>query len=265
MSVITLISDWKQNDFYVAVMKGRILGLYPQATIVDISHQVDAFSITEAAFIIKVSYSSFPKGSVHIIAVNLENQLKQEEIIAKYDGHYFICSNDGLLSLVFDHEPDQIISLENDHYPKEYFGFRYNSFPAFTKYAHAAIHALQSKDINELGRPVPDFIRLMDFMPQIEGSAITGSVVYIDTYQNAITNISHDLFVQIGKGRSFNIMLESMYHKLNKINTSYNETTDGELLAIFNSLGLLEIAQKNGRAAEMLNLDIHSSIRIKFL
>lgn len=264
MPVITLVSDWKQNDYYIAALKGRILGLHAAASIIDISHEVDAFSITQAAFICKVSYRSFPRGSVHIIAVNNENRKTQEHIIAKYDGHFFICSDDGLLSLVFDKETEKIIALENDYFIDEPPVFRFRSFPALTKYPHAAVHALQGNDIGELGRECPELFRLMDFMPQIEGSAITGNVIYIDTYQNAITNISYDLFTQVGKGRSFDIMLQSMFYRLNKINSVYSETPDGELLAIFNSLGLLEIAQKNGRAAEMLNLGINSSIRVKF-
>lgn len=264
MSVITLISDWKQNDFYIAAVKGKILSLYPDARIVDISHQVDAFSITQAAFIIKYSYNSFPEGSVHVIAVNLEGDVTPEPIAVKYDGHYFICANDGLLSLVFDTEPEAAVLLDKEIFSDIQHGFRFQSFPALIKYTYAAVHLSQGSSIYELGQPLPKLISLMAYMPQIESSSITGNVIYIDTYQNAITNITHELFMQVGKGRSFEILLHSAYYKIYKINNSYSETSDGELLAIFNSLGLLEVAQKNGRAAEMLNLDINSSILIKF-
>lgn len=264
MSVITLISDWKQNDFYIAALKGKILSLYPDARIVDISHQVDAFSITQAAFIIKYSYNYFPEGSVHLIAVNLEGDNNPEPIAVKYDGHYFICANDGLLSLVFDSEPDSAVVLDKEIFSAIQHGFKFQSFAALIKYTYAAVHLSQGSDISELGQTLPVLKRLMAFKPQIESSSITGNVLYIDTYQNAITNISNDLFMQVGKGRSFEILLHSAYYKIHKINNTYSETSDGELLAIFNSLGLLEVAQKNGRAAEMLNLDINSTILIKF-
>ncbi|MBI5219294.1 MAG: SAM-dependent chlorinase/fluorinase [Bacteroidia bacterium] len=265
MPTITLISDWKQSDFYIAAVKGKILSLYPQAVIVDISHQVDAFSIMQAAFIAKHSYRLFPQGSIHIIAVNHESDQLHPHILAKYDGHYFICADDGLLSLVFDSEPEMVVRIEKDIFSVEQHSFKFTSFPALSVYTFAAAFIALGGSIEDMGAKLDGIYKLMALMPQIEGSAITGNVIYIDTYQNAITNISQDLFWQVGNGRKFEILLHSFYYKINKINNNYSETSDGELLAIFNSLGLLEIALKNGRAAEMLNLDINSSIRVKFL
>ncbi|MBU0764442.1 MAG: SAM-dependent chlorinase/fluorinase, partial [Bacteroidetes bacterium] len=101
-------------------------------------------------------------------------------------------------------------------------------------------------------------------LPVIEDATIFGSVVYIDSYQNVVTNITRELFEQVRKNRSFEIIPQNYVYKINKINTAYNQTSEGELLAIFNSLGLLEIAIRNGNAAELMNLDTRSKIRIKF-
>ena len=93
---------------------------------------------------------------------------------------------------------------------------------------------------------------------------ITGAVIYIDSFRNAITNITKDLFDRIGEGRAFEIYPQNNYYKITRLNDFYHETAPGEILAIFNSVGLLEIAINKGNAAELLNLSVNSSIRVKF-
>ncbi|OFY32784.1 MAG: hypothetical protein A2X01_08050 [Bacteroidetes bacterium GWF2_35_48] len=263
MANITLISDWKNNDFYVAAVKGKILSLFPQASIIDVSHQVDMFSIMQAAFLSKNSYSIFPKGSVHIVAVNHEGDTQRNSLAAFYDDHYFLSSDDGLLSLIFESEPQEIVKINNSSTNQEGVDTCL-SFPEMTHLAYAAAMIAQGKQLSEIGEPVTEYTKLLSFLPQYDGNSITGNVVFIDTYKNIITNIPKSLFDQVGKGRRFEMMLQSYYYKIYKINKTYSETIDGELLALFNSLGMLEVAIKNGQASDMLNLTVNSSINIKF-
>ena len=102
-------------------------------------------------------------------------------------------------------------------------------------------------------------------LPTIDESTINGSVIYIDSFRNAITNISRELFDQIGKGRPFEIFVQSNHYKINRINKKYSDSSTGEMLALFNSLGLLEIAINSGNAADLLNLSVNSVVRIKVL
>jgi S-adenosylmethionine hydrolase len=131
-------------------------------------------------------------------------------------------------------------------------------------FAPTAAHLAGGKSLDELGSPLPRLNKQMPLLATISESVIAGSVVYIDSYQNAITNISRELFEKIGKGRPFDILVQSYHYKINRINKTYNETSDGELLAIFNSVGLLEIAINRGNVAELLNIGLHSNIRVKF-
>jgi S-adenosylmethionine hydrolase len=101
-------------------------------------------------------------------------------------------------------------------------------------------------------------------LPTIDESVINGSVIYIDSYKNAFTNINRELFDQIGKGRPFDIFVQSNHNRINRLNKRYGESSLGEMLALFNSIGLLEIAINGGNAADLLNLSINSSVRIKF-
>jgi hypothetical protein len=93
---------------------------------------------------------------------------------------------------------------------------------------------------------------------------IIGKVVYIDSFSNAITNITKDLFYRVADNRKFQIFVQSNANKINKISKTYNESPEGELLALFNSLNLLEIAMNGGNAAEILSLNTNSTIRIRF-
>ena len=98
----------------------------------------------------------------------------------------------------------------------------------------------------------------------IDESVISGSIIYIDSYQNAITNISKELFDRVGRDRRFDILVQSNHNKVNSISNTYSDVEPGDLLALFNSAGLLEIAICTGYAAQLLNLNVGSSVRIKF-
>ncbi|KPK85382.1 MAG: hypothetical protein AMS27_07440 [Bacteroides sp. SM23_62_1] len=257
MPIITLTTDWNANDFYVGAIKGKILSHCPQALIVDISHQVQPFNITQAAFIIRNTYANFPENSIHIIGVNTESGPEKLFLAMKYLNHFFIGTDNGIFGLLFEHDPEIIVSIKT----KE----KASSFAALTVFAETAGKLANEAKIETLGSPVKSFQKRIPIRAAIEESVINGSVIYIDSYKNAITNISRELFERVGKNRPFEIYVRSNHYKITKINSFYHETSPGEILALFNSVGLLEIAINMGNVAELLDLSINSSIRIKFL
>jgi S-adenosyl-L-methionine hydrolase (adenosine-forming) len=258
MSIITLTTDWHNNDYYAGAIKGRILSNCDGATVVDISHNIQTFNVAQAAFIIKNTFHHFPEGTVHIIAVNEEKPMNRGHIAVKAGGHYFLSADNGVFGLVLDEGPHQIIELRNKS-SQQYF-----SFPSLYILSDAACHLAKGGMIEDLGIELADYYHQIPLLPVIDELIISGSVIYIDSYQNAITNITEELFQSIGGGRAYEIYVQSNHYKINKINRFYHETSVGELLAVFNSLGLLEIAINNGNAAELLNLNINSTIRVKF-
>lgn len=279
MSIVTLTTDWRQNDFYVGAVKGTILSLAPGASVVDLNHQIPPFNISMAAFVVKNAYNFFPEGTVHIIDVSSEPSDNEGFIALKVNGHYFICANNGITGLLFQDEPEMAIKIEKFENPdsktnleniaeQENPEFQSTSlittFAGLSVLAPAAAHLASGKSIEQLGPLVTDLIKQVPLRPAIDESVISGSIIYIDSYQNTITNITRELFERIGKGRSFEILVQSNYYKVKKLNKFYNETSPGELLALFNSLGLLEIAIYRGNAAELLNLGINSTVRVKF-
>jgi len=258
MHIITLTSDWKEHDFYVASLKGKLLSACPQVQIVDINHRIKPFNSSHAAFVVRNSYPNFPDDTIHIIAVNSEPENGGELLAARKDRHYFLCSDNGILGLLGGDEPEQVVTLTQNYHKDP------GTFIAMSVFASAACELSRGTALSKLGSPVKDFDRQTPLRATIEDQSITGSVIHIDSHQNAITNISRELFQRVGKERAFEIFVQSKHYKLEKINVRYNETDPGDLLAIFNSLGLLEIAIRNGNAAGLLKLNTNSTIRVEF-
>lgn len=257
MRIITLTSDWHKNDFYVASIKGRILSQCPDVRIVDISHQIQTFNILQAAFVLKNSFRNFPDNTIHIIAVNSEPNKERPLVLVKAMSHFFITCDNGIFGLMLDDAPDKIIKVNTK--PGEN-----TSFVAFDVFSRVACELLKGKKPENIGTPQKSLNKHVPVLPAIDESLINGSVVYIDSFRNAITNISKEIFERIGKNRSFEIFIQSNHYKINKINKAYNETSAGEILVLFNSADVLEVAINNGNAADLLNLNVNSVIRVKF-
>jgi S-adenosyl-L-methionine hydrolase (adenosine-forming) len=260
MTIITLTTDWQGDDFYKGSVKGAILSHNIDALIVDITHQISPFNTAQAAFVLKNTFYHYPKGSVHILDINSEATSQNKHIAFRYNDHYFIGTDNGIFGLLLtDDNPQQAVIIEK-FVPESCY-----TFPALYVFAPSAAFLSGGEPLEALGSPLPHLNKQMQLLPTINEAVIAGSVIYIDSYQNAITNISKELFEKIGKGRPFEILVQSYHYKINRINHTYNETTEGELLAIFNSLNLMEIAINRGNVAELLNIEVHSNIRIKFM
>ncbi|MFW5710250.1 MAG: SAM hydrolase/SAM-dependent halogenase family protein, partial [Bacteroidota bacterium] len=241
----------------VGAIKGTILRNIPKANIMDISHSVDPFNSLQAAFILRNCYMNFPSGSIHLICVNSENSEDIPYLCVFYDDHYFIGADNGVFAFLLKNEPSEMIRIEKY---QEGMGF-----PELNVFVPAAIELLKKGNMHDLGNKVEEFNKQTLLRPVIEENSITGTIIYIDSYRNAITNITRELFERIRRQRKFEIYVQSNHYKINRVNKQYNETSVGELLALFNTADLLEIAINSGNAADLLNLGINSSVRIKFL
>ncbi|MBN2681319.1 MAG: SAM-dependent chlorinase/fluorinase [Bacteroidales bacterium] len=254
MSIITLTTDWGNDGYYISAVKGLIYGKNPETRIIDISHSLPLFSVVQAAFILRNTFRNFPEGTIHIIGINSENTKTHPHIILKYEGHFFIGSDNGIFGLLLESSPELIVALEE----KE------TTFPELDVFTQAAIFLINGRKPEELGEIKDDYYRLYDILPTIGNNLINGKVIHIDSFGNAITNISKELFEEVGTGKKFDIFMQSNAYKLNKISKKYVETPEGEFLAVFNSCNLLELAINKGKIAELIKLSTNSVIRIKF-
>ncbi len=248
MGLITLISDWGIGDYYLAAVKGMIYRFHPEAQIVDISHSIQAFDSIEAAYVLKNAYPSFPDGTVHIIGVNTEESLKNIHTVAYYNKQYFIGSDDGIFSLIFDGDPEKIFELE---IPME---SSIHTFSSRDRFAKAAAHLAKGGNPEELGAPRDSILSKLLFAPPINENALKGMVVYIDNYHNLITNITKSDFKKFTKGSKFEISFRSNKYKIYKIHDSYDDVINGEIVALFTGDDILEIAINKGKAAALLGI-----------
>ena len=258
MAIITITSDWGLKDPYLASVKGTMLSQLPDVTIVDISHQITPFDMNQASFVVRNSFRSFPAGTVHLIGINTEASIETPHTLVLYEGHYFIGAENGIFSLIFDHDPDRIIEIDVIQ-DSDYFTFSERDV-----FAKVAVHILTGKPIDELGGPRPALTRMISFQPVADGQVIKGKVIYVDVYENLITNISHYLFRSVGKGNRFTITFRNPQYSVQAISTSYSDVPEGEMLAIFGTSGLLEIAMNRGNASSLLGMEVDDPVRIEF-
>jgi S-adenosyl-L-methionine hydrolase (adenosine-forming) len=257
MGVITLISDWGHNDYYTAAVKGMIYKHYPEAIIVDITHEINPFDVDEAAYVIRNAYKSFPDNTVHIIGVNTEESLNHPHSIVYYNKQYFIGSDNGVFSLIFDDEPEKQVVLDvlqdSNHF----------TFSGRDRFVKAAVHLAKGGELSELGTERVDLTKRIPFEPVKSENLIRGLVIHIDTYENLITNIPEALFRETVRRKKFEISLRSI--KLRAIHNSYGDVRPGEVVALFASHGLLEIAINKANAASLLGVHKKDPIIIEVL
>lgn len=276
MAIITLTTDFGEKDYFAGATKGAIYCELPDAKIVDISHFVSPFNIPEAAFIIKNAYGSFPKGTIHIIGVDYELNKENKHIAIKLDDHFFICANNGILSMICTEiAPEKIVEI-NIHNKVE------NSFAVLDIFVKAACHIARGGKLEVIGKPISTIKPIKKIMPYVndDKNQIIGHVIYIDNYGNVITNIKRKFFETIQKGRAFEISARN--YKFKTIYKQYSDIVnfdipedkrqdEGRKLVIFNSGDFLEIAvyKSNpatvGSASSLLGLDIMNSVTVNFI
>jgi len=266
MAVITLTSDYGLKDHYVAALKGVLHRELPDPKIVDVTHQVQAFNITEAAFILRNAYHHFPAGSVHLILVDEEALPNKSHLIMQLGDHYFVAADNGVLSMLNpEKKPDKIVSIDLRNSPE--------LSSARDIFARAAAHVVRGGKIDLLGRVVKDMKVALVPKPikRDNDKHLIGSVIYIDRFGTLVTNLQQREVTEMAKGRRMRINLPRG-RKVDKIlGHYYEEKSDGNLIAIFNASGLLEIAlfrtstDTFGGATDLLGMRLGDQVDIEFL
>ncbi len=252
MPLVTFTSDLGLSDYYVAAVKGALLSRNSTLNINDISHNVKSFDIVQGAYILKNAYDCFPEGTVHLISI--DNHYKEERcfLAARYNGHYFICPDNGIFSLIFEDPADVIYELEV-----------VEGMLTADIFALAVNHIATGMPFNEIGILVDEIEERITFQPIVNPSLIKGTIIHIDNYENAIVNISEELFEKTRQRRSFKIYFKR-FEPITKISKSYADVAVGEPVCLFNDTGFLEIAINKGKAASLLGLGLEEGVHIEF-
>jgi S-adenosylmethionine hydrolase len=257
MAIITLTSDWGTSDYYLAAVKGTILSQLPDVKIVDISHHIATFDVEGAAFTIRHCYRNFPQGTVHLIGINSEESSEAPHTIVKARGQYFIGADTGIFSMILEGEqPEEIIEidipLDSDFY----------TFSTRDRFVKAAVQLIKGTPLNDLGFSREEINKRLPFQPATTADSIKGMVIHVDAYENLITNISADVFKAIRQNRPFEIY--SSGYRIYKISEGYQDVEVADLVALFGSHGLLEIAINQGKASSLMGIKRNTSVFISF-
>ena len=275
MAIITLTTDFGMKAHFVGAVKGSLLSEITDANIVDISHNISPFNVMEAAYVIQNAFSSFPKGSIHVIGVDSELNPENSHIAMLLNGHYFVCSNNGILSMICnDITPDQIVEV-NIH--DKIVG----NFPVLDIFVKVAAHIARGGTLEVIGKPIDEVKPIKNITPFVgsDNNQLIGNVIFIDRYDNVITNIKKPFFETIQKGRRFKISARN--HKFKTIHKHYSDIVDfripiekrndeGRGLVVFNSSDYLEIAMYKsnkatvGGASTLMGLEMMDSVTISF-
>jgi S-adenosyl-L-methionine hydrolase (adenosine-forming) len=254
MPLVTLTSDFGYQDHYAAVVKAKVLQYFPNATIVDISHGIEPFNTAQGVHALKAAYPAFPRGTVHIFAVQ-GSQVAGKHIAFQWKGHYFVGSDNGFAGLLAEANIEQCVEIKATSGHSA-------TFLAQTLYAPAAAKLAQGVPLQEIGSPAPTPQKLIARQPRITEKQIIGHVISVDHYGNLVTSITKETFTQQHRNRRFEIRFarESIY----KLHTHYTQVEPGDCVCVFNSLSLLEIAINQGNAATLLGLQHDSPVCISF-
>ncbi|REG96077.1 SAM hydrolase/SAM-dependent halogenase family protein [Flavobacterium aquicola] len=274
MSIITLTTDYGLKDHFVGALKGKILSEYSDAVIVDISHYIDPFNTAEASYIVSASYNSFPKGTVHIIGVDLEANKENQHIVMQWNDHFFIAADNGILSMLSQKIiPQKIVTITiHDRLHSEA-----TDLDVFVK---VACHIAKGGALSVIGKEINSLKQVTDLQVIVSEDAteLKGNVIYIDHLGNVVTNISKKQFLEYSKGRAYEITFKRTVIKTILPYYSAIATSDkypvkyyeGEKMAIFNEAGFLEIAifRSNpltvGSASTLLGLNYRDLVSITF-
>ncbi|MBI3091390.1 MAG: SAM-dependent chlorinase/fluorinase [Candidatus Tectomicrobia bacterium] len=256
--IITLTTDFGLEGPFIATMKGVILTINPQVTIVDVTHQIRTHRVREAAFLIRSVEPYFPRNSLHVVVVDPGVGSERRPLLVVTERSMLVGPDNGVLSPFFRDEGCRVY-----HITAEKFFLSPVSATFHGRDIFAPCAAWLSTGIKPVavGPEVHDPVRLDLPIPhRVDDGAIRGEILYIDHFGNLITNISADLL------RESNLpspVVRLAQHRVRGGLRCYEECPPGSLGALINSWGLLEIFAPQQNAAKLLNVDVGEPVRVE--
>ena len=236
--IITLLTDFGLSDHYVAAMKGVILGICPHARLVDITHEIDAFGIGEAAFTLAQSWPYFPDGTVHLVVVDPGVGSSRRPLLVEADGQTFVAPDNGVLTMVLKaarrHEVREITEAGYFRHPVS------RTFHGRDIFSPVAAHRAAGVAPPEFGNLIADPVLLPIEDPnRRDDGNWTGQILHVDRYGNLITNLPTRDFADT-ENRPFELLVGG--HAVVRAGGSYASSPDDELFVIEGSSGYLEVS-----------------------
>jgi S-adenosylmethionine hydrolase len=258
--IVTLLTDFGTSDHYVAAMKGVILGICPNADLVDITHDIAPYAIPEGAYTLAQAWRWFPKGTTHLAVVDPGVGSKRRAILAEADGHRFVAPDNGLLSFILRDSPDAVVREISQ--PRFFRDPVSRTFHGRDIFAPVSAHVARGIDPKRFGVVINDTIcKNFSAVFQESSGNYLASVLCIDRFGNVISNLAVDKFRHIATN-PFRISIGT--GTVSTFHTTFADGGPGEIFALFGSSGFIELSMNQGDAAKRLKARAGSPITLSF-
>ncbi|NSW45564.1 MAG: SAM-dependent chlorinase/fluorinase [Bacteroidales bacterium] len=254
MPNVVIISDWNKDDYYRVMTEGMLLKLHPDIKIFYPNHYIELHDLMQAGFILRIALFSYPEDTIFIVGINSIADEDKGYLYVNVNERHLFCANNGIIAFIDDIHKKKVYKLPFDE----------TTFAEKDVFIPSIGKLIDDKNI-PLGEECHDYQKVKKFYPDFSNNILTGMVIFVDSYGNAITNISRSKFEQCKADRNFIIYPGTKHECIKKISTSYYEHTNDELFAIFNSVDLLELGIFNDNISKLYNLLPRTHITIEFL
>jgi len=256
--LVALLTDFGTRDHYAGTLKGVLLSICPDVTLVDISHDIPPHDVVVGALELQACYKYFPQGTIFLVVVDPGVGTSRRGIAAETTDYRFVGPDNGVLSLVFEESaPRRTVELTERRYARPTIS---RTFEGRDRFAPAAAWLAKGIELTALGRPSGPLQPLGLPRPRITSDGITGQIVRVDRFGNLITNIDRKTFEQSTlKGR---LTIRLGDRDISKVVSTYGDAAPGEVCALFGSSDHLEIATNGGNASQSLSLDRGAPVHV---
>jgi S-adenosylmethionine hydrolase len=259
--VIALLTDFGTRDHYVGAMRGVALGICPDATLADITHDIPPQDVLAGALELAAAFTYFPQGTVFLCVVDPGVGSSRRGIAAEAGGYTFVAPDNGLLTMVFrEAPPARVVELTERKYARPDVS---RTFEGRDRFAPAAAWLAKGVELTALGPPLTHWQTLDVPAPRMDSAHLRGVVLRVDRFGNLVTNIERRRFEEFAAGKRIQIAIADQ--PVPKVVATYAEADAGSICALFGSSDHLEIAVSSGSAAERLGLTRGAEVVVGFV
>lgn len=257
--LVALLTDFGTRDHYAGTMKAVVLGICPDATLVDISHDLPTHDVVTAALELAASYRYFPAGTIFLVVVDPGVGSARRGIAADTGDYRFVAPDNGVLTVVLrETPPRRVVELTERRYARPTVS---RTFEGRDRFAPAAGWLAKGVELSALGRSVSDYQQLDIPVPEVTAESVTGRVLRVDRFGNLVTNIDRKTFERLAQTGAIEICAGE--HAIGRMVGTYADAAPDEVCALFGSTDHLEIAVNAANASDRLGLTRGAPVTVK--
>ncbi len=255
--IVTLLTDFGTEDGYVGAMKGVLLAGSEQLVIHDISHQIQPYNIRQAAFALNNYYGYFPEGTVHVVVVDPGVGTQRYGLLIRTEKYYFIGPDNGVFSFIYENEVFQGFRLLEDKINRD----ASKTFHGRDIFSPSAVKIAEGVNHDTFTEPEMNFVSFYEPYEMTAAGNLNLKILHVDHFGNLILNLSYADWKHLGEPQKVKIRLKQGF--IYGIHKTFGDARVGQVLALWDSSGFLQIVQNQGSAAKTLEMQADDKITVQ--